>query len=273
MNELMMNDFFLLISIIVGLLTGSFLNVCIFRIPRDESVVFPSSHCPGCFTTLNALDLIPLLAWFFYGRRCRYCGKLISFRYPAMEIITAILFAAAFMKYGIGLSFFVVLILMGYFIVVTMIDYDFQVIPDSINWPFFFVGLIIHGLVGYFSPGMTFDNINIVFSLKTSILGALTGGGLLWLIAVLSNGGMGMGDVKFALAIGSFLGPLVTLQILFISFFLGAFFGVFFILLKIKKRKDYIPFGPYIAAAAVIVLLVGAENMSKLYWYLMIFRI
>jgi leader peptidase (prepilin peptidase)/N-methyltransferase len=213
------------------------------------------------------------LAWLFYGRRCRYCGKKISFRYPAMEIATAVLFALAFLKYNIGISFFIVLLLMGYFIVVTMIDYDFQVIPDSINWPFFFVGLIIHGLLGYFAPGLVFENINVVFSLKTSLFGALAGGGLLWLIAVLSNGGMGMGDVKFALAIGSFLGPVVTLQVLFISFFLGAFFGIFFILLRIKKRKDYIPFGPYIAAAAVIVILAGSQNISKLYWYLMFIKI
>jgi leader peptidase (prepilin peptidase)/N-methyltransferase len=189
-----------------------------------------------------------------------------------MELLTAFLFALAFMSYGISFSLFIVLALLSYFIVVTMIDIDFQVIPDSLNWPFFFIGLIVHFLAGHFFPGMMFDNINIAFSWKTSLMGALAGGGLLWLIAVLSGGGMGMGDVKFALAIGSFTGPLVVLQILFISFFLGAFFGIFLILIKLKKRKDYIPFGPYIAAAGAIVLLTGTSDISKLYWYLMLYK-
>lgn len=260
--------FFYTVTVVFGLLVGSFLNVCIFRIPRGESIVTPPSHCPRCFTTLSPMDLVPVLAWTFYGRRCRYCGNKISFRYPLVEMFNAILFVFAMKVYGPGASLGLVAAFLSALVVITMIDIDFQIIPNSITYPCMVLGLAIHGLVPLVFPGATLGFLGVKLDIVDSVSGLALAGGLLWLICVLSGGGMGMGDAKLAAAIGALFGPKIAIIALFISFFLGAGIGLLLILTGLKRRKDYIPFGPYIAIATAIVLLAGPEPLTVIYWSL-----
>lgn len=257
------------VTVLFGLLVGSFLNVCIFRIPREESIVTPPSHCPRCFTTLSPLDLVPVLAWTFYGRRCRYCGKIISFRYPLIEILNALLFVLAMRAYGPGATLGLVAAFLSALVVITMIDFDFQIIPNSITYPAMVIGLCLHGLVPLVAPGASMAFLGVKLDIVTSLSGMALAGGLLWLISVLSGGGMGMGDAKLAGAIGALFGPKIAIISLFISFFLGAGLGLILIITGLKRRKDYIPFGPYIAVATALVLLAGPEPLVGLYWSLL----
>lgn len=272
-----MEPFFYSATVIFGLLVGSFLNVCIFRIPRGESIVTPPSHCPRCFATLSPIDLVPILAWIFYGRRCKYCGKKISIRYPLIETLNAILFVLVMRAYILDISpnsvasfpsALLVAAFLAALVVVTMIDIDFQIIPNSITYPFMVLGLAIHGIVPRVLPGAFLGFIGVKLDIMTSVAGLALAGGLLWLISVLSGGGMGMGDAKLAAAIGAVFGPKIAIISLFISFFLGAVIGLLLILTGLKRRKDYIPFGPYIAIATAIVLLAGPEPLAGFYWSL-----
>ncbi|PKK91760.1 MAG: prepilin peptidase [Candidatus Wallbacteria bacterium HGW-Wallbacteria-1] len=261
-----METFFLFVTIAVGLLVGSFLNVCIFRVPRGESVVTPSSHCPKCFATLTPLDLVPVLTWVLAGRRCRYCGFKVSSRYPFIEMLTGSLFGLSYLVFGPGLELVIACAICAVLVVVTMIDIDFQIIPNTITFTWIIIALLLHLFLSWLFPGLSLTRLGIVADPVTSFAGIAAGGGLLWLIAVLSRGGMGMGDVKLAAALGASFGPKIVLITLFISFFLGAGVGMLLILVGLKRRKDYIPFGPYIALAAVIVILVGPDAIAQFYW-------
>ncbi len=233
-----------------GLILGSFLNTCIHRLPRGESIVAPASHCPNCGQRLGWLDLIPLAGFFLLRGRCRYCHKAISWRYPLVELVLGLLlvFFYFFLDSGMFLTATVVAALL---VVVTCTDLEQGLIPDAIVLPALGTG-ILFSLV---SPSITLAN---------SLAGALLGGGVLVAVALLSRGGMGGGDIKLLAALGAWLGPRQVLLILFLSFFLGGIGALGLLLLKIKARRDAIAFAPYIAAAVFITLFWG----EMLYdWY------
>ena len=239
----------LVFLIILGLLIGSFLNVCIYRLPQNKSVVTPSSHCAICSTHLNPWDLIPVLSYLLTQGHCRYCGTRFSSRYPMIELLTAVLFVCCFQIFGLSLQLIKALILTSFLLIITFIDYDHQLILDNVLLWFSLSGVAINLWMNSLSVGDMF-------------FASLLGGGLLFLIAVLSRGGMGDGDIKFAVALGLWLDWQCVLLALFIAFVLGGIGSLLLLLLKLKSRKDFIPFGPFIALGTLITVLYGNKIFS-----------
>jgi leader peptidase (prepilin peptidase)/N-methyltransferase len=245
------------ISIIFGAIVGSFLNVCIIRIPREESIITPGSHCPHCNNPIKFYDNVPLISYFLLGGRCRYCKRSISVQYPLVEGITAIVSFLLFLKYGFSLSYLFYFSFVAALIVITVIDLFHQIIPDVISLPGIGVGLLASLVI----PHITFFN---------SLIGILLGGGSLFVVATLyqwlfKREGMGGGDVKLLAMIGAFLGwKAVTLTIL-LSSLTGSITGIIIMTLKGKNFKYAIPFGPFLSLAAVIALF--CQNQI-IFWYL-----
>ena len=235
-----------------GLLIGSFLNVCIWRLPREESIIRPGSHCPACSTVLGARDLVPVLSWLFLRGKCRFCGEKIPARYPAVELLTGGLFFACYLHYGLTPGLVAALVFSAFMVAITFIDLDHQIILDGMLALLAVCGLGLQlwtGSVGFVSM----------------LIGAFVGGGLLLLLAILSRGGMGGGDVKFAAALGFWLGWPGILLGLFLGFVLGGLISLLLLVTGLRGRKDFIPFGPFIAIGAWIALLYGRRILD---WYL-----
>ncbi|HPG58836.1 MAG TPA: prepilin peptidase [Candidatus Wallbacteria bacterium] len=251
--------------VLFGLLVGSFLNVCIYRLAKNESIVYPNSHCPKCWTRLGFLDLFPVVSYVALGGKCRYCARPFSPRYAFVELLTAYVFFAAYMICGFNLKLAVYLYMFSVFIVITFIDFDWQIIPDQITINGTAAGLLL-SYICWLRP----DSAALTFytPLNDSIWGVLSGGGILYSISVLSGGGMGGGDVKLAALIGAFLGWKTTLLGLLLACFIGSFFGVSMIILGYKKRKDCVAFGPYIALGTAIVMAYGNQETINLYFKL-----
>jgi len=248
-----MRIFYSLIVFIFGLAIGSFLNVCIYRIPRKESIISPGSHCPHCRHPLGLWDLIPLISIIILRGKCRYCGKEISPRYFFVELTTAVLFLALYVRFMVyersPVLFFSYLLLSSALIAITFIDLEHKIIPDRITYPGIAAGLLFSIFIGNF---------------WVSLLGLFIGAGVLYFIIIVSHGGMGGGDVKLAGMLGSFLGWRLLLLTLFLSFLSGGIVAIILLLLKLKGRKDYIPFGPYLAIAGIVAIFWGQQILS---WY------
>lgn len=234
-----------------GLAVGSFLNVCICRLPEGESVVSPPSHCPGCGQCIRWFDNIPLLSYIVLRGRCRNCGASISWQYPLVEFATGVLFAATAAVFGLGAETLVYLLLLSALVVITVIDLHHQIIPDRITLPGIPLGLILGALV-------------LPVGLKDALIGCLLGGGAYYLIAVLSRGGMGGGDIKLMAMLGGFLGWKGVVLTTLIGSFTGAAAGLFLMAVKGKGRKHAIPFGPFLALGAMFSIFVGDSLVA---WY------
>lgn len=246
---------FTLFIFILGLIIGSFLNVCIYRLPLGVSIVTPPSHCFACGTRLKPGDLIPVISYIALRGRCRWCGAEFSARYALVELLTAFLFIWCFQVTGLGPELVKALIFISFLIVIAFIDYDHQLILDKV-------------LIWLAGTGVSI-NLGLGFTgLTDMIAGSLFGGGLLLVIVIVSRGGMGGGDIKFAAALGLWLGWKLTLLALFLSFLLGGVGGIVLLALKRKGRKDFIPFGPFLALGAFISMLYGN---SIIVWYLSTF--
>jgi leader peptidase (prepilin peptidase) / N-methyltransferase len=249
-----------IIAFILGSLIGSFLNVCIYRIPRNLSIIAPASRCPACNTPIRPYDNIPILSYIFLGGKCRVCGAKISFRYPFVEFLNAALYVLVFWRFGLGWHLPVYCILCSALVVIIFIDLDFQIIPDRITLP----GIVIGLIAGSFflpDPFMRYD----LLGFQASIAGFLTGGGLFYAVAVLSRGGMGGGDIKMMAMVGSLMGWKAVLMTTFFGSLTGAVVGIFLMVLKGKGRKTKIPFGPFLALGTLITLFCGQEILT---WYL-----
>lgn len=235
-----------------GMVIGSFLNVCIWRIPRKESILYPSSHCPNCDTTLKSYDLFPIISYLFTGGNCRYCGVNISIQYPFVELANGIIYLLIFHKYGISTASIEFCLLGSLLLTIGLIDYHHQIIPDSITITGFLVVLVFH-ISKY---------VNNPESLLHGLVGLLIGGGFFLLLAIITNGGMGGGDIKLMGLLGLWLGWKWILLVTLLAFVLGAFISILLILLKIKNRKDMIPFGPFIGLATILIVLYGNTIMN-----------
>ena len=232
-----------------GLAIGSFANVCIYRLPKKESVIFPVSHCIACSSPVRPFDNIPVISYLILGGKCKDCKESISVIYPIIEVITALLLLAGFFKFGLTFDFLIYTVVAPTLVIITVIDIEHQIIPDVITLPGILLGLAAGSYtIGYID----------------SFLGFLLGGGLFYLLAVLSNGGMGGGDIKYIAAAGALVGWQKVLLIIFIGAFLGSFVGLFQIAVQKKSRKSLIPFGPFLAAATLITLFYG-NLLIKLY--------
>jgi len=245
------------ISIIFGAIVGSFLNVCICRLPRGESIITPGSHCPHCQTPIRFYDNIPLVSYLFLGGKCRYCKGNISFQYPLVEGITALSSFLLFVRFGLSWSYLFYFIFVAGLIVITGIDLFHQIIPDVISLPGIGLGLLASLII----PHLTFLN---------SLMGILLGGGSLFLVATLyqwlfKREGMGGGDVKLLAMIGAFLGWKAVILTILLSSLIGSISGVIIMVLKGKDFKYAIPFGPFLSLGAAISLFYGERIIT---WYL-----
>ena len=237
------------IPFIFGTIIGSFLNVCIFRFPRKQSIVSPLSYCPSCHQPIKFYHNIPILSFLFLGGKCSNCRGPISFRYPIVELLAGLLSLALFLKFGLSLSYFVYLAFSATLLVITFIDLDHQIIPDVITLP----GIILGFTASLFLPGITFLD---------SIIGTVAGGGGLFLVAmgyslIAKREGMGTGDIKLISMIGAFLGIKGVLLTIFLGSLFGSSVGLT-VMLKEKKDSQYaVPFGPFLAIGALIYLFWG----------------
>lgn len=252
-----METTYFIFSIIFGLIIGSFLNVCIYRIPREESIAFPPSHCTNCGYKLRWYDLIPVISYVLLKGRCRSCGQKISIIYPAIEIITAILFGVLYLKFGISIAFFKYAVLFCFLIVIGTIDFLTTDVYFNTTLTGILFGIIFVILEKYY--------LNV--PVKNSILGGLLGTLFIGAIVFLTKA-MGEGDIEICLLCGIYLGFINTFLMLFLSFIIGGVVGGLLILFKVKKRKDYIPFGPFISLATIIVVLFGDSIIN---WYISLF--
>lgn len=253
------------ISFIFGLITGSFLNVCIYRLPRETSVVSPGSSCPSCKAPVRPWDNIPVISYLFLRGRCRSCGEKISVRYPLVELLNGALYWSVFASFGMGWHLLFFFAFVSAMVVITFIDLEFQIIPDVITLPGIVIGFLgaLFLLPDLFA-GPTF-NLSQALGFKTSIAGFLLGGGLFYSIAVLSKGGMGGGDIKLMAMVGAFMGWKAVLLTTFIGSLTGSIVGIFLMVFKGKGRKAKIPFGPFLALGAVTSLFFGEAIIT---WYL-----
>ena len=237
------------ILLIFGLSIGSFANVCIYRLPKKQSVLFPRSYCTTCSTPIRPLDNIPVISYLVLRGKCRDCNNNISITYPFIEIITTLLVLAGFFKFGLTFDFLVCVLVVPALVIITAVDIKHQIIPNIITLPGLALGLV----AGSYSIGYA-----------NSFMGFFLGCGLFYLMALLSNGGIGGGDIKYIAAAGAFVGWQKVLLIIFIGAVLGTFVGLFQIVVQKKTRKKIIPFGPLLAVATLITLFHG-NLLIKLY--------
>ncbi len=242
----------------VGACIGSFLNVCIHRIPRSESVIKPRSRCPECRRDIPWYDNIPLISFFALRGKCRNCGARISVRYVLVELLTAVLFYLVWIQYGWTVLTPIFLVVVSGLILATFVDFEHMIIPDRVS-----LGGILAGVISSAMFPELHDAVRVMDSVKESLIGMVVGAGSLWLVGVLGSwifrkDAMGLGDVKLLGAIGAFLGWQGVLFTVMISSLLGSAVGLSFIAMKRKEWQSRIPYGPYLALAAVLWILWGA---------------
>ncbi|MBC2721864.1 A24 family peptidase [Desulfosporosinus sp.] len=242
---------------LLGLLIGSFLNVVIYRVPRGESIVSPGSHCTACGHALRAWELIPVFSFIIQKGQCRECHTSISWRYPAVELLTgALFFLTASLSFYSQISsarLFLNLVFVAVLIVLSYIDFDTFRLPDVLTLPLLGLGL----LGAFFLPGNPTG--------WESLLSALGAGGLFLIIALVYPQGMGLGDVKLVAAMGAFLGfPSIFLAV-FLGSLIGAVVGSLQLITAQKSFRQQIPFGPYLALGAILALLWGSQ-LFEWYW-------
>jgi len=258
----------LLISSIVfifGAVVGSFLNVCIARLPKEESIVSPPSHCPLCKSPIAFYDNIPLISYLHLRGRCRSCGERISPRYFVVEFLMAVLAVLLFSRIGLGLAFFVNFVLVAALIIITFIDLDVRIVPDVISLPGIGFGFLA-SIIQYYWPLGALSNLP---SPVSSLVGIIIGGGSLLLVAwsyqfFTGIEGMGGGDIKLLAMIGAFLGwPSIPVALFFASL-IGSIVGVAFMLKKGVDSKYALPFAPFLCFGALVYLFFG-ELLIALY--------
>ncbi len=241
----------------IGACIGSFLNVCIFRLPEGKSVVSPPSACPSCGHRIRWWENIPVLSFILLRQKCSNCGSRISLQYPAIEAINGIFYVLLWLKFGTTPSTLVYCIFFSALLVITVIDLRHYIIPDVISLP----GIAAGFAASFLIPGMTWLD---------SIMGIVLGGGILFAVAwgyylLTGREGMGGGDIKLLAMIGAFLGWKAVPAIIFFSALVGSIVGVGTMVMNKKDRHHALPYGPFLAGAAIFYLFYGREIIQ---WYL-----
>jgi leader peptidase (prepilin peptidase)/N-methyltransferase len=260
-----------IIVFIFGSIVGSFLNVCIHRMPKGESVVWPRSHCPKCQKRIPGYDNIPFISFLFLRGRCRFCHQRISWRYPLVELLTSVLMVVLFSRFGLSYEFFLYMVMLWGLIIATFVDIAHRIIPDEVS-----IGGMILGFIMVSVTGFSFGPFKFSFApMGKSFLGAIAGGGIIYLTGVLFdlvyfkllkrpaiNGeteSMGGGDVKLLAMIGAFMGWQMAILAFFLAPFLGIAAGIF----NLATKKDHtIPYGPFLSIAALVALFWGNRIIS-----------
>ena len=264
-------------AFLFGLIVGSFLNVCILRIPADKSIVLPASSCTKCGKAIAPYDNIPVLSWVFLGGKCRNCKTKISAMYPAVELLTGVLFLGCYFVFGPTVDALKWAVFAALLVVLTITDLRERILPDEVN----FFGLGAGLLFSFFTKSLDgtaqwlagrwfdFPPPQIALSFADAALGALAGSGLLWIVAegyfrIRGREGMGLGDVKMMAAVGAFLGLKRTMMTVLVGSLLGSVIGILLIAIS-KKGRDYeLPFGTFLGAGALLVVFFGTP---ALHWY------
>lgn len=254
---------------VLGAAIASFLNVIADRLPQGGSLVSPPSHCPVCQHRIASRDLVPIFSYLWLKGRCRYCDTHIPLRSFVVEVLSGLLFAFLYWRYGLSYELLIMVIYCCLFIVLAIIDLEHGILPNKIVYPGMIIALVIAASGTLFSvePSFIFKAIPRIHHLwvVNAVIGGATGFLILFIIALIFRGGMGWGDVKLAGLIGLASGfPLIVVAI-FLAVVSGGLVAVMLLLLKIKKRKEPIPFGPFLAIAAIATLLWGSDI---LHWYL-----
>ena len=267
MNEVLLSRIYGVTIFVFGTVIGSFLNVCIWRLPRDESLLKPGSHCPKCDTHIAWYDNIPIVSYILLRAKCRYCAEPISIRYPLVEALTGALFVCLYLKFSLSIALAVYCALVASFIVVTFVDLEHYIIPNQITFGGIGVGLVLSLIVRHI-PGDGF----IVTKPLEAISGGVLFAGTIYLLdqfsyLVFKKRGMGGGDVKLAAVIGLFVGLRLVLPVILVASVVGSVIGIAVLAIRRQKEDDpshYIPFGPYLVLGTIIVLFFG-ENMLE-FW-------
>jgi leader peptidase (prepilin peptidase)/N-methyltransferase len=268
----------LAVALIVGLVFGSFLNVVILRLPARASITRPRSHCPHCKKLIRWYDNIPLVSYLVLRGRCRSCRKRISPRYPLIEALSGAVSVLLYLKFGLTIEWAIFFAFSAALIVLGFIDLDHRILPDVITLNGIWIGIIASVYLAQPSPlisrlfrsaGIEGANPRIV-ALTGSLLGAIVGGGLLWVVAeaylrLRGIEGMGLGDVKMMAMVGTFLGAPLALLTIMIGSLLGSIVGLLFIRFANKTREYELPFGSFLSLAGIITVLYGEELVR---WYI-----
>ena len=268
---------------VFGSIVGSFLNVVIHRVPNEQSIVFPNSACPNCKSPIKAYDNIPILSWLILSGKCRTCREIISYRYPAVEALTGLLFLMTYLQIGLNPFLPVCLIFISVLIALMFIDAGHMILPNVITYPLLIFTLLIRVIyplvfdANYFSD-MAFapaaslaDYPAWLVSFILGIIGALAGGGSLWLVGEIWKrlrgvDAMGLGDVKMMLGVGALLGWRLSFVAIFLAAFSGALIGV--VLIAKQKQKDFqtqVPFGIFLGIGSILALFFGEQMIA---WYI-----
>src|SRR5438874_4160798 len=267
----------LAIAVVFGVVIGSFLNVVIRRLPEGNSIIRPRSHCPNCKRLIRSYDNVPILSYFLLGGRCRHCNRKISIRYPLVEALSGIVGLLMYDKFGLGIEWVIFFSFSAALIVLAFIDLDHRILPDPITLNGIWVGVLASVYLAQVSPlvarllrtaGLEVTNARVI-ALIASLIGALVGGGLLWGVAgaylrLRGIEGMGFGDVKMMAMVGAFLGAPLALLTIMIGSLLGSVIGLLYIRFAGKSRQYELPFGSFLAAAGIVVVLYGDELV---HWY------
>jgi len=266
-----------ILSFIFGSIIGSFLNVCIYRLPREESIAYPRSHCTSCDQSISFYNNIPILSYLFLNGKCSNCKSKISLRYPIVEILTGLLFLATVWSFGLTTQTFFYLIFLSSIVAITFIDLEHMIIPNVITYPGIIVGILYNALktdwdnssesISKFSFGIQdFFSLLNELPILNSLFGVILGAGILLVIAysyeiIKKRQGMGMGDVKLLAMIGAFFGWEGVLFVIFLGSILGSVIGISIIIAKRGDLKYALPFGPFLSIAAVIYIFTGGFKL------------
>jgi leader peptidase (prepilin peptidase)/N-methyltransferase len=272
---------------VFGAIIGSFLNVVIHRVPLEESIVFPNSRCPSCGVVIAFYDNVPVLSWVMLGAKCRGCKERISFRYPAVELLTAVLFVAVAMHDGLSVALPFDLVFVSALVALIFIDAEHMILPNAITYPGMVFAVVARLAIPYLSGNWHFDDLPSlsqgafagmpvwVTSLAGAAIGALIGGGSLWLMGwtwekLRGIEAMGLGDVKMMFMVGAYLGWRLTILTIFVGVLSGSIIGV----LMMARQRDrnmqmLLPFGIFLGLGAIGSLLFGSHLVE---WYAGQFR-
>ena len=255
---------FAILAFALGASVGSFLNVVSDRVPRGVSIVTPRSFCDKCKRTLESRELIPVLSYLWLRGKCKECGVSIPLRVWLVEVVTGSLFTVAYFRYGSGMEFAIVCVALALMVAISVIDLEHRLILNSIIFPTLLVLLII----APFWPQIGFergflDSHGMLASFANSVLAGFGVSALFLMLALAVPQGMGMGDVKLTAVIGLMVGFPGVVVAIWLGIVIGGIVAVLLLILKLRGRKDLIPFGPFLSVGAIIALLAGTELTSK----------
>lgn len=270
----MLNIIFQVFVFIFGSIFGSFLNVCIHRMPLGKSVVWPHSHCPKCEKKIPGYDNIPFISFMILGGKCRFCKEKISLRYPLVELLTAVSFVLLYNRYGLTYDFFFYALLVANLIIATFVDIKHRIIPDEVSVGGLILGFILSTIKGISLKPLSFAPQPMI----NSLLGILIGGGIIYATGFLfdivyfkilkhppiqgETESMGGGDVKLLAMIGAFLGWQKAL----VTFLVAPFFGAAVGIINLFTRRDHtIPYGPFLSIAAIIAIIWSDKIIALIF--------